>query len=354
MWRWFRTLLESLHTPPEPLLLNMDETAVRFYAPPKAGFCIARKDLRTEGVREPRRPCTASTKRKAVTLVATICNDPEVQPELPQWILASRHTVPAHALREPRARNVRVRVNTSAWMNEDVMVSFIHDLGATCQRVAPGRRYILLLDALRSHYSTRVLATAAMYGLHIVIVPASCTFFLQPLDTDAFACLKRVLRAFMQRALRERRSDDVPFAVILEGVESAIRQVLQGKKWANVFRKNGFSRESSFLGRSVLQELGWEAPPDLEEGLPAFQDWEAMFPRGASIPFEALFRPLASLYPVAQAHACLCFQDPDPELLLGAIHDLVGEPRAPDLPESLGHAGPLTRSQSLLRDSLGH
>ena len=375
MWRWCREVINALECDQEPLMLNLDETAVRFYHKPSPGMVIQRSKLRSAHGRAPRRKCTASTKRKAVTLVAVICNDSYVQAGLPQWILANKHVCPVSFNREPRARNVRMRVGTSAWVNENVLAEILADLANACRQLAPGRPCILLMDALKVHYTPKVLAAASDGGLHVVIVPACCTYFLQPLDTDAFSRFKRHYRRALYNVTSVEETDDVSPRAVVSCIEDAIRHVLQGHHWDAVFSKNGFCQGATRVRTSILRELEWSNVPSLPPGLPTLEEWQAIFPRNAWIPFRELFRTMALRYADAYAHAKLRFIDSVPILRYGSGFESPQESQSQDSATSAAGStsdtdagyppgavrepdvttvrwtGPVTRSQSFLRDS---
>ena len=53
---------------------------------------------------------------------------------------------------------------------------------------------MLLLDTVHFHFEESVLMTMRRLHIQQLMVPASCTVFLQPLDACIFSLYKRVLR----------------------------------------------------------------------------------------------------------------------------------------------------------------
>lgn len=338
MWRWYWAVKEALPSQEPPLLLNLDETAVRFYYTPQRGFKLGNVSLKKPTGRLPTRGCLASTKRRAVTLVAIICNDSGVQPHLPQWILGSNHVFTEARRQKPSLNNIRLRVAKSAWVNTDVLEEIVCDLGETCARVAPGRPCIFFMDALKAHYAPKVLAAANRWNLIPLILPASCTYFMQPLDTDVFSGFKRHLRRCLYTRTRHTTDDDVTPADVVACIEESVRFFLQGKEWDNTFSRNGFGCVDCTPRPSILRELEWEQMPRVEKTLPSFDEWTALFPRHTVIPFAELFHVLCRYHPEAYAHSIIRFEDPEPPLRHGSI-DLSTNPSSK---EGLAHMSAIT------------
>eukprot|EP00438_Fugacium_kawagutii_P015338 Skav233079 [mRNA] locus=scaffold1468:321343:322471:- [translate_table: standard] len=128
-------------------------------------------------------------RRNCVTLLATICSDPSLAPLLPQIVLANeRHisgrleaAVAADLELTPANNSFLFRRRKSAWVNADTMVQYLDVLCANLKHVLSERLCALFLDACSAHLRSKKLETARARGLRLIVIPALCTSWLQPL-----------------------------------------------------------------------------------------------------------------------------------------------------------------------------
>ena len=176
-----------------PLIINLDETSV--------GYACA--DLKGNIARQPRgqAPLGAQIPRKelrgAITHVALITENTEIQPCLPQVLIGNRHRFTLGLMAEAmthKPANVHLFREKTAWNTGAVMVRILELLAAALARW-PHVQPILLLDTASCHLQRAVLRKASDLGIYLCAVPAGLTWLLQPLDTHVFAGYKSFLRA---------------------------------------------------------------------------------------------------------------------------------------------------------------
>ena len=293
-WQWFAYLRDHAFQGKDLLLLNLDETSVKFCYPPQQGLKVKRLGGTTGGRDRCMRHATRGQQRKAFTYVAIVANDAAVQPHLPQiFIMASNYYTRAEhdRIEEKLPSNVSLWRRRSGWINNEVFAEILKFLGT---RMAPhlnGRVPVLLMDAHKVHFSIPVLSAASRAGIRILILPASCTSLLQPLDTDIFARFKLFFRHRLQAQMTVGRNQNLSPELIVQETCSAIKHVIEGISWGEVFAKNGFGATPS-CRRSLLEKLQWESFPVLPPSLPSLDGFKNIFPNGAVIPFDHLLKPL--------------------------------------------------------------
>ena len=240
VWQWFRFLLENVPPDRQVLLLNLDETSIRFWYEPRRGLRTrVRDETRGPGFA---RQASRGQLRKAFTHVAIICDDATLQPQLPQIILVNQHTVTARSLKNwsplPGCR-AEIWRNKSAWINNEVFTSIVRHLGKVLRTYAADRQAILLMDAHTCHFSEEVLAEALAQDIWPCIIPASTTSVLQPLDTHVFARFKFFLRTRLHQLMITGENKDLTSEEVLDALMHSMKGVLQRNEWALTFAKTG-------------------------------------------------------------------------------------------------------------------
>ena len=186
-----------------PVVLNLDETCIKFFYAPRVGMRLRRHKRSPKGVSHTRHASRGQL-RKAMTHVAIICNDTTLQPSIPQILLLAKKSASLKQLagwQAIKGCSAEVWRCDSAWVNKAVFARILARLGAWHRSVAPDRQAILLMDAHSVHCSKEAARAAKKAGLWLCIIPASTTSLLQPLDTDVFARYKVLLRTQLHRMM---------------------------------------------------------------------------------------------------------------------------------------------------------
>ena len=124
-----------------------------------------------------------------MTHVGVICDRPDLQPLMPQFIIGNERTFLVRSIAALRAAcpgNIMLVRQNSAWNNDVLCATIVRRLAAVLAPYTATVQPILFLDAVRLHTTPRVLRACATAGIWPIVVPALMTWLLQPLDTDAF------------------------------------------------------------------------------------------------------------------------------------------------------------------------
>ena len=287
----------------------MDETSIPFWQGDRKG---------NVGVRHPngrrrRRRAARSTlheRRSAFTLVAFICDEPSIQPILPQVCIVNKWQITStewQELFESLPPNVFVLRRKSSWNNADELIRIIACLSAALKRSNLLEHYqpILLVDAAKFHCNALVAAEAARGGIWYCLVSASLTWLLQPLDTHGFLKFKEHLRKLCLEARGAAGDGRISNNTVVTLVGRTIVAVLQGTRWASTFKRNGYSLENERVAMRIKTELGVAAIEPVPTTMPTSEDLATVFPKRFAVPEEAFLMPFrntctrpASLPPV--------------------------------------------------------
>lgn len=232
-----------------------------------------------------------SARRCAVTFVAFLCDDDEVQPTLPQFVVANKRLIPATVARDWPAGGhepVRLLRRGSAWLNGPVLQAIIRDVAVSLRPKVAGRRVILSMDACPVHLCSGVLRTMAKCGMHFLPLAAQMTKYLQPADVGAFLPLKQRYQTLYERQqLLESRGVLSPVTA-LRLLAQAAQETIVASSWRETFRRCGLSLEPPCSAR-FLAALGPVPLPAIEAALPSLADLELILPRRRMVPVADLF-----------------------------------------------------------------
>ena len=215
-----------------------------------------------------------------MTHVALVCNDTLLQPRLPQVLLVAEKILPQKEARDiiPHLPpNIHLWRRKSGWVNIINFIKIVELLAAVLDEHAPGRPRILLMDALPIHCCSEVLDAARQLRVRVVIIPACCTNFLQPLDTHVFSQYKKRIRRLQQECMLDGANEDLSSRLVVDCVGKAVRAIFQGKKWAKAFHANGFGGRKFQPSLKLLWKLGLEEAPTLACRLPSYEDFLRFF-----------------------------------------------------------------------------
>ena len=316
-WQWVNYLRHSVEEPLEPLMLNLDETAVAYYHGDQRGNLVAYKRARRDGP-EPVQRVSRRQLRGCLTHVAIIADRADVQAVLPQVLLGNESMLPARVVRAMEGTlppNVIVKRAKSSWTNIPTMVWVLDLVARALEPWRATHQPILLMDCARQHLHESVARAAKRRGLWLAFVPAGLTWLLQPCDTHVFLRYKRHLRRGYAAARSTSEDGRVTVATWLQLIAATIREVLQGNRWQLAFVQTGLDGTQAGLSSYVCKELGPLPALPAPSDEPTAAVVEAVLPRGARAPLAALLRHVGA--PRA------------PALLDAALHELLDEPEPP-------------------------
>ena len=292
VWKWSNFLHSQAQGPRPPVVVNMDETAVRLHQTWRPGLitAAARKLKRQPGSLP--RNATRGEMRTMFTLLALVCNDDEIQKQLPQFLLFSTATTNAaerDAVKSALPENVIMWAETRAWTTETLMIRVATQLAKTFQRHGARRQIILCCDAFRAHITRGVWKAMARLNIFYMLIPAKMTWALQPCDTHVFAIFKRHLAEQSQRAALSKASGRVGLLEMVKLVGDAIVAVLRGRSWAKAFADIGLSGDQRTVSQRVLRKLGMDEQPTVPEGMPTLSELQETWPERTIIPVAFIF-----------------------------------------------------------------
>jgi len=289
VWQWFNHA-EQLATAKGRSILrvNLDETSVCLFPGSTAGSVFVSLKRSREGCVQ----TVAKWKRRCcLTHVGLICDQADIQPQLPQFVVGNERTFLARnmpALRLACPPNVTLVRQKSAWSSAALTARVVREIAAALRRLGARSRnlqVVLVMDAARIHFAPVVLRACRAAGVWVVIVPAKTTWLLQPLDTHAFSHYKSELRRAYQRARTgsANPNGDLEIGEFLVCVYHAIRTVLQGRRWAVAFDRDGFGAKQAALSVKVLQRLSLRGRVDIPSNRPSPAQVGLCFPRRAKV-----------------------------------------------------------------------
>ena len=303
VWQWWNYLCSQIPVGKTALRINLDETAICLFQGDGKGNVFMSKTCPSAPVQDvPRR-----RRRCFLTHVALVCDRTDIQPLLPQVLIANEATFPAGlmpALRAACPANVFLVRQKSSWNNSDLCSQIMRWLGLALLPFRGTLQPVLLLDAVRIHTTPQVLRACVACQIWPLVVPAKTTWLMQPLDTHAFLAFKAHLRNSYQQARVAADVADLDIARFLQCVYDSIRAVLQGQRWLPAFADNGFSDGQNGTRGSIKRQLQVDVNVAvvIPMGRPTLEQLQSCFPRRSTIPTALLWRPFDGPS-VAVAHA---------------------------------------------------
>ena len=292
-WQWFNWTLQRVPLGKTPLRLNFDETSCRLFYETAPGILgsepiasSAHKGFITQQV-------TRRQKRGTLSFLALLCDDPTIQPLLPQIIVGNEHLVPEAVRRALEAEsllmtNVTVLRRKSAWVNDELLSLVAATWGKALRKYKDTHQPILLMDVCSPHLGLRFLRALARWNIWSVFIPGRTTWLLQPCDTHCFAAFKGALRTMFEQCLLESEDGTADIMSVILHLNRAIRRVIQGKEWAPAFDGNGWSSRQQLVRHTILTTLECKTVPEIPNTLPSLRQFQAIFPKRRCIPLGAL------------------------------------------------------------------
>ena len=266
----------------EPLYINLDESPVAAVMTHSRGALIRRnKKVR------PRQSAKLEDRRAHFTYVAMVCNDPEVQPRLPQLLIVpdKMKVGEFEDLQRALPDNFYALRRKSAWNTKSILAELMTLLGRILTYLDATRQVIFLSDACPFHQAKEVVEKQAIGHFWVAVIPASLTWMLQPLDVIVFPGLKRKLRIARQE---EGHTDGAasPMLTMALALVKVGRAHLVGTNWHKAFEVTGCTGNQDRVAGTLLDALEWPTVPFVSLQRPALDDVKCCWPR-TSTPTDA-------------------------------------------------------------------
>ena len=195
-WQWANHLQATVPPGRRLLFMNLDETYVQYYQGLFKGNLAVTKKQWPVTQRPLSQPASRNQLRMGLTHVGLICDEPLVQPLLPQVLIASDSVLTMIVWRAilPLLPNWMYVIRMpSKWITADCLVWIINLIGWSLRAVAHLYDIVLSMDVLGLHYVAKVIAAARANRIRLHFIPGKLTWLLQPLDTHGFSLYKRYL-----------------------------------------------------------------------------------------------------------------------------------------------------------------
>ena len=285
MWQWCNWLAEEARLAGKLLLLlNLDETSIPLAFTHAEGNVMLRNSTK-RWTRSPRQPTTRPVSRSFFTYVALICNVPEIQPLLPQILLVSSHLL-SHQnnaiIQDELPQNVYVKRLTSGWNTTKGMTDIIRLLCNILQPFMEQYQPVLMFDAVPLHLADEVFAELANVAFWHAVIPARMTWLLQPLDTHAFVKFKRFLKTRFQDGGPYNAGGNLTLRM-MRLVISAIRQVLEARRWDAAFANDGLAGDQDTVSSYIQHQLEYEQLPAYPPLRPSEESLRLCWPRNKTV-----------------------------------------------------------------------
>ena len=292
----------------------------------------------------PKQMVNRSAVRCFFTHVAIICDDPAVQPLLPQVIfVSSRHLSWAHwtELQAALPNNVFLRRQVSGWSNMEQHSVILKILKLALEPLLVTMQPILSFDAAPLHLRPEVIELLGILDIWWFLVPKKLTWLLQPLDVYSFSRYKRYIRnRWLDTIVAQQGRRNIKDAVLV--VIGAIETVLEGRSWSTAFKGTGLAENTALVSKYIKDQLKWPELPAIVAGPPTEEDLIAAWPASRKVPLPEIFMslgldvpgPLALPFGGAEDESFLvpAADDDDAplEAFAGAAADIPPVPLSPD------------------------
>ena len=259
LFMWVQWLMLHVLRGRRTVTVNIDETSIVRQTANRRGYMLSSKG--EAGFSWHARIGTRDSRGHA-TLLAAVTDCAALQSHLPQFLLtkdSALTNVDKNRLRSMPA-SIRWVQGSDGWITIVNLKPLLTLLRRCVRAQQPDAEIILIMDCASQHTNRGLLMHAARLGLHVVLVPAGCTWLLQPLDTHVFAVLKTCLSE--QQTLRRggALAGVLPNGVWVDIVAHAVQTVIVDRNWAHTFGANGLASTLVQLRPRISDILGYRLP----------------------------------------------------------------------------------------------
>ncbi len=261
----------------QPLRVNVDETNISRSYDNKKGLVLTR--------RCPKRPMLLpgdAVTRGSFSHVTFICDNPEIQPLLPQLIIGNSRVLRKQdldVLQNSLPANVYLIRAKSSWLDAATFVAALRWLARALSPFKHTYDILLLMDCCYVHLHRDVLRAARKADVKVCFIPKKTTWLLQPCDTHVFRRYKAYLRRAYQAKQLRASSQDVTAVDLIRILLEIIRHVLQGIVWEKSFADNGYTLHQVNTCHRIRDLLPNLVVPTLPDSEFCFADICSVLPR---------------------------------------------------------------------------
>ena len=206
-----------------------------------------RSPLLQIGALRPFRYRSRKKQHGAISHLAIIADNAEVQLRLPQVFLASDKLVGVAAATRASVGDVQIWRGSSGWNTSAKLVRLLEVLADALRPWRASHQPILFLDAASCHFTADVLHAGERTDLWVIPIPARLSWLVQPLDTHGFGVYKTLLLDEGRRLVRVAEGCDVPRGAWLCARTSTAERYLSQHSWRHAFEHNGLVGYQNFF-----------------------------------------------------------------------------------------------------------
>lgn len=272
----------------EPCVLNLDETAVSMASTNSIGLKVGKRWWPNSKIR-PHQKVPLGKRRRLVTHCCISVGDSSLQPELPQVFIGNHKCFSPADVATVQAEpigNVQFWRKKSSWNTSELMCEILTEVSKVFEK-HPGKQAILALDCAPIHITRKVAQKAHDLGIWLLVIPAKCTWLLQPLDCFTFSPYK----AYLKNLYRSSKdgTGKVSDICMLRNFVKLSKSFLNSRKWERSFLGTGLLGDRSNLTRD-LKALGVppSSPPTKPVLPPPKAVLEGLFPANRKVHYDLL------------------------------------------------------------------
>ena len=154
---------------------------------------------------------------------------------------------------------------SSGSVDSNVLKMWLRTIKECVTKHIPDAVIVLTMDSHPVHKAQEILRLARKLGMHVAIVPARCTWFLQTLDVKVFHVLKQTLRRLLMAREAIESSGVLHWQQHVDAVATSIQKVLVQRSWERQMTDMGMSvnavPEHTELGKLVAGQDLSPRPP---------------------------------------------------------------------------------------------
>jgi hypothetical protein len=278
---WLQYVVQEVVHDRQHVILNADETAIASVRHSGLGMASVRRRARFNRAPRPRDLIDRSS--QMTTYLALVCDSADLQPLLPQVIMAkyTQHAVPpVRILREYSDVGFPFEFwhGTNGRVTPIIFRRWATRVRSTIGSFNPDAWIILIVDCATCHLCKDSISHLRRLGILLVIVPAKLTWLLQVLDVYAFWRLKRELREAEARARLAAETGQIAPGQWMKMATTMIRRHIVNRDWSDSFHRLGAGDTTSCLSSHLGQYLG---DYDIVPALPSLAEFARLINRPA-------------------------------------------------------------------------
>ncbi len=276
--------------------MNLDETCLSFDPGSTRGL-VAQPGAASSSAAAASDVAPWRQSKAGLTHVAIIVDSPSLQPRMPQVLIVGQRTCSVKAVAHARSTcpdNVHILHQKSSWNAAETMLHILDLLGDALKPRAGQLWPVLLLDTAPQHLSPEVCQKALSRGIHLLFVPALCTWLLQPLDTHAFFGYKARLRRVHRRLQQLAGGGAVGQGAWLAAMSCEASAYFCRRRWRRAFESVGACPEGlqhAGLSSALQARVSASSLSSVRSVRPSHSQLQAIFPRNKRRPHAGLFLP---------------------------------------------------------------